>query len=140
MKQLTWIAGIVALSLCRFSVAADGEKIDVKVLEKSLDNALKAYNDDDHKSFWAEFSKQADPFKTKETYDSLYTNGYKKTFGKLIKRGDLIKDKSVLEGKQGLVSYGAEFEKDKKVEIDAHWVLEGKGIKFIQIQMGRPKE
>ncbi len=140
MKKFALIAGVVVLSLCRFAAAADEEKIDVKALEKSLNNALKAYNDDDHKKFWAEFAKAADALKTKETYDALYTNGYKKLFGKLVKRGDMIKDKSVLTGDIGLVRYLAEFDKDKKVEIDANWTKEGKGIKFIQILINKPQE
>jgi hypothetical protein len=134
------IAGVVVLSLCRLTIAADEEKIDIKVLEKNLDRALKAYNDDDHMKFWAEFAKAADALKTKETYDALYTNGYKPIYGKLVKRGEMIKDKSALEGPIGLVRYFAEFEKDKKVEIDVNWAKEGKDVKFIQILMNKPQE
>ena len=140
MKRLVMIAGVVVLSLCRLTIAADEEKIDIKVLEKNLDRALKAYNDDDHMKFWAEFAKAADALKTKETYDALYTNGYKPIYGKLVKRGEMIKDKSALEGPIGLVRYFAEFEKDKKVEIDVNWAKEGKDVKFIQIQINKPQE
>jgi len=140
MKRLLIVVSVVVLSLNRMAGAADEEKIDVKVLEKSVDNALKAYNDDDDKKFWAEFSKDVDALKTKETYDALYTNGYKKLFGKLVKRGDMIKDKSVLTGDIGLVRYKAEFDKDKKVEIDINWVKEGKDIKFQQIQINKQQE
>jgi ribosomal protein S20 len=140
MKRSGLIAGILALSLhCMVAMAAE-EKIDVKTLEKSVDKALKAYNDDDHKKFWAEFSKMADALKTKEIFDALYTNGYKKTFGKLVKRGDLIQDKSTLEGEIGLARFTAEFEKDKKLEVDVNWVKEGKDIKFQQIQINKPQE
>src|SRR5260221_6359100 len=128
MKRLALIAGVAAAWICPTAATAEEEKIDVKALEKSVDNALKAYNDDDYKMFWAEFSKTVDALKTKETYDALYTNGSKKMFGKLVKRGDMIKDKSVLTGEIGLVRYMAEFDKDKKVEISINWVKDGKEI------------
>ena len=38
-------------------MATAEEKIDVKALEDGLDRALKAYNDDDSKKFWAEFCR-----------------------------------------------------------------------------------
>ena len=140
MKRFVLIAGFVVLSLCRLTIAADEEKVDIKVLEKNLDRALKAYNDDDHKKFWAEFAKTVDALKTKETYEALYTNGYKPMYGKLLKRGEMIKDKSALEGPVGLVRYLAEFEKNKKVEIDVNWEKEGKEVKFIQIQINKLEE
>jgi hypothetical protein len=79
-----------------------------------VDRALKAYNGDDHKNFWAEFCTAANPLKTKENFDALYTNGFKPQFGKCVKRGDLLKEKSNLDGGIGLVRYKAEFEKEKK--------------------------
>ena len=134
------IAGVFVGCLCGSIIAAEEEKIDVKVLEKNLDRALQAYNNDDHKKFWAEFAKTVDALKTKETYDALYTNGYKPMYGKLVKRGEMIKDKSALEGPVGLVRYLAEFEKNKKVEIDVNWEKEGKEVKFIQIQINKIEE
>jgi hypothetical protein len=134
------IAGVVIGCLCGSIIAAEEEKIDVKVLEKNLDRALQAYNNDDHKKFWAEFAKTVDALKTKETYEALYTNGYKPMYGKLLKRGEMIKDKSALEGPVGLVRYLAEFEKNKKVEIDVNWEKEGKEVKFIQIQINKLEE
>ena len=140
MKRLVMLAGVVVLSLCRPTLAAEEEKVNIKVLETNLDRALKAYNDDNHKKFWAEFAKSVEALKTKETYDALYTLGYKPMYGKLVKRGEMIKDKSALEGPLGLVRYLAEFEKDKKVEIDVNWAKEGKDVKFIQILMNKPQE
>ena len=140
MKRLVMLAGVVVLSLCPVSIADEEGKVDVKVLEKNLDRALKAYNEDDHKKFWAEFAKSVDALKTKETYDALYTMGYKKIYGKLVKRGQMIKEKSGLDGPLGLVRYLAEFEKDKKVEIGVNWAKEGKDVKFIQIQINKPQE
>jgi hypothetical protein len=139
MKTLAWVVGLAALLASRALATAE-EKIDVKALEDGLDRALKAYNEGDSKKFWAEFCKAADPLKTKETFDALYTNGYKSVYGKLLKRGDLMKDKSVLEGDIGLARYTAEFEKGKKVEIDVNWVKEDKKIKFMQIQINKTPE
>jgi hypothetical protein len=140
MKRFGFVMGLVVVLLSRASAAAADDKIDVKALEKNLEKALKAYNDDDHKKFWAEFCTAANALKTKETFDALYTNGYKKQFGKFVKRGDLLKDKSTLEGEIGLVRYTAEFEKNKKLEMDINWVKEGKEIKFMQILINKPQE
>jgi hypothetical protein len=140
MKRLALLAGLAAFLLSGALATAGEEKIDVKALEKSLEKALKAYNDDDHKKFWAEFSSTVNALKTKETYDALYTNGYKKEYGKFVKRGDLVKEKSTLEGEIGLVRYKAEFDKNKKLEIDINWSKEDKKIKFMQIQIIKPQD
>ena len=58
-------------------------------------------------------------------------------YGKFVKRGGLVKEKSALTGKVGLVRYKAEFEKNKKLVIDANWVTEGKKVKFLQIQINK---
>jgi hypothetical protein len=139
MKRWGLVTGLMVVLLGRVSAAAGADRIDVKALENSLARALKAYNDGDHKKFWAEFSSTVNALKTKETFDALYTNGYKKTYGKFVKRGDLIKDKSELKGEIGAVQYGAEFEKDKKLVIAVNWVKEGKKIKFMQILIGKPQ-
>jgi hypothetical protein len=140
MKKFALVAAVIGLSLNWNVAAAAADEIDLKAFEKSVDKALKAYNAGDHKDFWAEFSKTVDALKTKETFDLLYTNGYKTTYGKLVKRGDLMKDKSVLTGDIGLARYTAEFEKDKKVEIDINWVRDGNDIKFQQIQINKPQD
>jgi hypothetical protein len=140
MKRLALVAGLMVVLLSRGSVTAGEDKIDVKDLEKTLERALKAYNDDDHKKFWAEFCSAANALKTKETFDALYTNGYKKEFGKFVKRGDLLKDKSTLDGDLGLVRYKAEFANNKKLEIDVNWVKEDKKIKFMQILVNKLEE
>jgi hypothetical protein len=140
MKKFALIAAVTGLSLSWNMPAAAADGVDLKTLEKSVDKALKAYNDGDHKNFWAEFSKTVDALKTKEIFDVLYTNGYKATYGKLVKRGELIKDRSELTGETGLARYKAEFEKDKKVQIDINWVKEGNEIKFQQIQINKLQE
>jgi hypothetical protein len=139
MKRMVLIAGVLGLYLGWIALAV-ADEIDLKAFEKSVDNALKAYNDDDYKKFWADFSKMADALKTKKTFEALYTNGYKKLYGNHVKRGDMIKEKSSLDGDIGLVRYWAEFEKDKKLEIDINWVKEDKTVKFIQIQINKPAE
>jgi hypothetical protein len=140
MKRLALVTGLIVVLLSRASVTAGAEKIDVKELEKAVERALKAYDDDDHKKFWAEFCTAANALKTKETFDALYTNGFKKQYGKCVKRGELLKDKSTLDGELGLVRYKAEFEKDKKAEIDINWVKEDNKIKFMQILIGKLQE
>jgi hypothetical protein len=140
MKRLALVAGLLALLLNRGLVMAGEDPIDLKALEKSVDKALKAYNEGDSKAFWADFSATVNALKTKEAFDAIYTNGYKKLYGDFVKRGDLVKDKSVLEGEIGLVRYKAEFDKDKKLEIDVNWIKEDKKIKFMQIQINKPQE
>jgi hypothetical protein len=140
MKRLGLVTGLLALLLNRGLVMAGEDPIDVKALEKSLEKALKAYNDDDSKKFWEDFATSANALKTKEIYDALYSNGYKKMYGNFVKLGALIKDKSTLEGEVGLARYNAEFDKEKKIEVDVNWIKEDKKIKFIQIQINKPQE
>ncbi len=139
MKRFALASGLVVVFLSGVCLAAAEDKIDVKALEETLERALKAYNADDHQKFWVEFCTAANALKTKETFDALYTNGYKKAYGKFVKLGDMLKDKSVLEGEIGLVRYNAEFEKNKKVEIDVNWVREDNKIRFMQILI-KPQE
>src|SRR5215475_13357919 len=67
MKRLGLVALVVILPFVITSLVAADEKIDVKAFEKTVDRALKAYNDNDYKKFWDEFAKAADALKTKET-------------------------------------------------------------------------
>jgi hypothetical protein len=140
MRRLAFVAGLIMVLTGRASVKADGAEIDIKVLAEGLERALKAYNDDDPKKFWAEFCSAADALKTKETFAALYTNGYKKQFGKFVKCGELMKDKSTLQGDLGVARYKAEFAENKNLEIDVNWVREDKKIRFLQILVNKPQE
>jgi hypothetical protein len=134
MLRVGSVAAIMVLWLLPANWLAADEKIDVKALEKTVDRALKAYNDGDSKKFWSEFASRVDALKTKETFDALYTNGYKVMLGKFVARGSLVKEKSVLEGERGAVIWESQFEKSKKVRIEVNWEIESKEIKLIQMQ------
>ncbi len=135
MKRLGMVAAVLILLFLSAARTAADEKIDLKAFEKTVDRALKAYNDDDSKKFWAEFAKIVDAIKTKETFDALYVNGYKPIFGKFVKLGDLIKEKTVLDGEIGAVFWKAEFEKNKTAYIAVNWMKEGNDVKLVQLQI-----
>src|SRR5262249_10858686 len=107
MIRLGMVVAILTVLLVSAPFAVADEKIDLKAFEKTVDRALKAYNDNDDKKFWAEFAKAADALKTKETFDALYTNGLKPLFGKFEKRGELMKEKTVLDGEVGVAFWKA---------------------------------
>jgi hypothetical protein len=133
------VTGLMAALMGSLPVMVVEDKIDVKELEKCLDRALKAYNGADHEKFWAEYCSAAKDLKTKQNFDDFRASIYM-NYGKFVKRGELVKDKSNLEGELGLVLYKAEFEKDKKVVISVTWVKEGKAIKLAQPKVGQPQE
>jgi hypothetical protein len=139
MKRSGLVTGLIVVLLCWVPVTASANKVDAKELEKSLDRALKAYNDADHVKFWAEYTSMANDLKTKKNFDDFRGSLYKQ-YGEFVKRGDLVKDKSNLEGEMGPAQWKAEFEKDKKVIIAVSWIKEGNAIKFAQIEIGPPQE
>jgi hypothetical protein len=139
MKRWGLITALLVVFQSGAPPIAGAEKIDVTALEKSVERALKAYNDGDHKKFWAEFATAANDQNTKANFDEFQTN-FSKQFGKFVKRGDLLKDKSSLEGEIRLGVYKAEFEKSKKLMIAVTWVKEGKEIKLVGIQIGPLEE
>ena len=139
MKRFGVVSVLFVALLSWVPVTASENRIDVKELEKSLERALKALNDSDHEKFWAEYCSAANDLKTKQNFDDFRATIYNQ-YGKFVKRGDLVKDKSILEGEMGLALYKAEFEKDKKLMISVTWIKEGKAIKLAQIEVGPLQE
>jgi len=139
MKRFGSVLALMVVLLSWVSAAARENKVDVKELEKCLERVLKAYNDNDHEKFWAEYCSAANDIKTKKNFEDFRAGIYK-NHGKFVKRGDLVKDKSMLEGENGQALYKAEFEKEKKLVISIVWVKEGKEIKLAQLEIGPPPE
>lgn len=126
-----------ALVLSAALRADDEPKADLKKLEATMDRALKAFNEGDHKKFWAEFAKAADPLKTPEVFKALYLDGYQKTFGKYNEKSTrkFLEKRSALTGETILAMWQGEFEKNKKALIAANFQKEGNDYKLIQIQV-----
>ncbi len=128
------------LVLMAFPLAAD-EKADRKPLDEKLAKSLKAYNDGDHKKFFADYHKSVNSIATEQTFKALYEGNYKKQFGK-YKDGSMkfVPEGSLLEGEFLVLWYSAEFDKAKKVKIGVNFKKEDKDYKFIQIQFNEWKD
>lgn len=117
------------------TVVADEEKeADLKKLEAIVDNALKAYNDEDHKKFFADYSKLIKDAFNEQTFKALYVDGTKKMYGKYKdKTKKIYKPKTVTKGDMPTLVYVAEFEKEPKVMIAINFVTEDGAYKVLQI-------
>ncbi|HMP02312.1 MAG TPA: hypothetical protein PKC45_07410 [Gemmatales bacterium] len=107
--------------------------LDLKALEGMLDPALKAYNDGAFKPFFTDFAKKAERITTEAVFQMLYGEETKGKFGKFVKRLELIKDKSVLEGEVLLAQWWVEFEKIKKARLICNLTHEEGKYRFLSI-------
>src|SRR6218665_421330 len=97
------------------SVRADEKPADPKLLEAATEKLLAAYNKDDAKAFFADYAKSVATIATPETYDALYKNISKKSYGDYVPKSlKLRKEGSLLMGDFLVVYFTAEFTKEKK--------------------------
>ena len=132
--------------LCLFAAAplrADDEpKADIKKLDAMMDKALKAYNEGDHKKFFADYAKAMEAVATEQVFKHMYADRYMKAFGKWKEKSErkFLDKRSVLTGEVIVVHWLTEFEKKKKVMVSANFMKEGAGYKLMQIQFNEAKE
>jgi hypothetical protein len=110
-----------------------------KDVEAILDKALQAFNADDHKAFFADFSKDMGAMANAQMYNALYGN-QKKVLGNYVTR-TFNKDRSNFqneEGVPGLFRYEADFEKQKGVAIEVNYLKEGGAWKLMQVLFSHP--
>lgn len=134
---------VLALGLLLPALRADDEpKADLKKLEATMDKALKAYNEGDHKKFFADYAKAMRAIATEQTFNALYKEGAMKQFGKCKEKParKFLEKQSALTGEAILACWQAEFEKNKKVKISANFMKEGDAYKLMQIQFEELKD
>lgn len=126
---------LVTLGLLVF-LAAPAFAQDVAKLEGMLDNALKAYNAQDAKTFYADYAKSLAGIATPQAFETMYKNNYMVNFGKYVSK-TMIKGESVTTGDFPLFVYTAEFEKNKKVKVSCNFTKEDGNYKIMQIQFAK---
>ncbi|HMP02323.1 MAG TPA: hypothetical protein PKD86_15205 [Gemmatales bacterium] len=136
-KLVRMLAVLVALLAGLTNAGAVEDKANVKDLEAIIDAAMKAYNEADWKAFFKDYSKDMAAIASEPTFKALYgPNAAMGQFGKFVKRLELIKDQSVLEGENVLAHWHAEFAKNKKVKISVNFVKEDGKYRIQQITLG----
>ncbi|MCZ7646361.1 MAG: hypothetical protein M5U26_13930 [Planctomycetota bacterium] len=130
---------IAVMLLCGLSFtrcqAAEGEEL-LKQLEPTVDKMLKAYNDEDHKTFNAEYAKMMAAVATEQTFKNIFINMYKKDFGNYASK-ELIKDQTVLQGEMPLLVFQCKFEKNEKVKVSVNFTTEEGALKVMQIRFDK---
>jgi len=112
--------------------AAESEET-LKIVEPLIEKALNAYNKDDSKAFFADYAKSMAAIATDQTFKTLY-GGYKDRFGNYVSKKIVRARCSLKKTTPGLVSYDAEFEKNKAVRIDVNYTPDGDTLKLMQVQ------
>lgn len=137
-KQFRVLMALLALMAGLATVNAAEDKANVKDLETTIDGVMKAYNAGDWKAFFKDYAKDMSAIASEPTFNAMYgPTGAMGTgkYGKFVKRLELIKDQSVLEGENVLAQWRAEFAKVKKAKISVNFIKEDGKYKIQQVTL-----
>ncbi|MFN7976061.1 MAG: hypothetical protein U0166_27625 [Acidobacteriota bacterium] len=109
---------------------------DAAKLEGMLDNALKAYNAQDAKAFYADYAKSLAGIATDQAFNTMYKDGYMKDLGKFVSK-TMVKEKSVVTGDFPLMVFNAKFDKNEKVTLSCNFTKEDGNFKIMQIRFDK---
>lgn len=114
-------------------LSADAQKHLVATVEK----AMKGYNEQDHKAFYADWAKSMAPSTTEENFKKFYVEmNMKKFHGKMLEMSRDDKDERVvLKGDYPVLIFAAKFEKNEKTKINAAFAREGDTFKLVQLNL-----
>ena len=137
---LCCLCGLMAMSASAADAAKPKSIEDavVKAVDPLVEKALTAYNAGDWKAFFADYAKSMAAIANEQTYKALYGR-YMETFGKYVSRTLVAERSSGKPDVPGLLSYDAEFEKNKKVRIDVNYLPEEGALKLMQVQFNAAK-
>ena len=139
MLRLVAVFALPVLTVTMFCSPGRADDADPKKLEGQMEKLLAAYNKDDVKAFFQNWASTVQAIATPTTYDALYKNGAKRSFGdykpKTVK---FRKEGSVLTGDTLVVYFEAEFTKDPAV-VAVNFMKEGGEYKFMQVQIQKRK-
>jgi hypothetical protein len=124
------------LLVCAMTLRAEERKADPAKLEAMVDKAMKAYNDEDAKAFFADYAKSMAAIATEQVFKNLYVDQAKRDFGKYVSR-EPIAAQTVTIGDFPLLVYQAKFEKNDKVKISVNFTFEDGAFKVMQIRFDK---
>ncbi|MFI5182920.1 MAG: hypothetical protein ACHQNV_00865 [Vicinamibacteria bacterium] len=109
----------------------------IKALEASIDRALSAYNKQDSRAFYAEYTSAmaASPEAADRMFHAAYDEEIKQ-LGKYVSR-KLIADESGLEGDAPLFVYEAKFTGAPRVKVSVHFTKDGSTSKIMNIELDK---
>jgi hypothetical protein len=136
MMRLVAAATLVIL----LSVSLSAADADATKLQEKVEAALKAYNKDDAKSFFKEWTASQALMTTEKGYDDLYKTFFKPMFGTYKEKSlKLDKKGSKLNGDYPTLLYDAEFSKEKAARLEIQFAKEGDEYKFLRFSMSKKK-
>lgn len=108
-------------------------------IDAMVDKAVAAYNAGDWKTFYADFTSTMAGIATEQAFDGLYKGMYGNQYGKVVKRGEPVKERCSIptDAPVGLVVYKAEFEKVKEGFIAVNISKDGDVWKLMQVQFSQ---
>lgn len=129
---------VICLSISTRVTHAEEPAADPKQLTAQVEKLLAAYNKDDTKAFFADWSKSVAALATPQTYDALYKNMAKKDLGDYQPNTlTLRKEGSLLSGDFLVVYFEGKFAKDVPGLVSVNFQKEDGGYKFIQVQLSK---
>jgi len=132
MKRSLFVA--VLLVIATGAMAAEMTGTARKQFDRETDTALRAYNREDARAFFTQFARRLEINTTAESFKSLYVNVYKKQFGNLVSRGDMIEDHSAFNEEAAVTCYEAEFTKVRDGRIVINWKNENGTYKIVMVE------
>ncbi len=111
---------------------------DMKAIDAIVSKAMKAYNEGDHKKFFADYAKAMSVIANEQTFNALYKMGAMATFGK-FKSMKFIEKGSVTKGDFLLINYEGTFDK-KKGLIQVNFMKEDGKYRIQQLQINEWKD
>lgn len=105
-----------------------------KTLDPVVERLVKAYNEGNWKAFYADYAKAMSALATEQSFNSLYTNMYKKQFG-TIKTRKLNTQRTTMPSEMnGLIVYDVTCSKKNGV-LAVNWMKEDGKWKVQQVQL-----
>jgi hypothetical protein len=143
MTKLFFACALSFLALTGLTVSSVGveKDADVRKLTEQVEKLLAAYNKDDIKAFFTDWSKDAkQALGNQPVYDALYKNGAKIALGEYVpKTLKFRKEGSVLDEETPAVYFEAEFSKEKVGVIAINFMKEDGEYRFVQVIMDKKK-
>ncbi len=108
-----------------------------KEYEPWIDELLTAYNRQNYKVFFKNFSTAVSNTATKHAFRAIYVETYKKNYGKFLAK-ELIPEKCSFNENFPLLIYRGIFRKDWDVKIGVNFIKEGKSYKILLVSFDKP--
>ena len=119
------------------TAGADSKNDVAATFDPLVENALKAYNKEDFKAFFADYSKSLSAMATEPVFKMMFIDTYKKDLGNYVSRKLVADQSSKVVGDANVLVYNAQFEKNKNVRISVNVNKEDGKFKFVQIRFDK---